>query len=140
MLCITGLPEGSEECNFREFLGHRLDTELLGLIYYCTLEQSGTTCFLNFITHKAMKDARNVLKNSNYRGSKLRIEAAYDITRTELVNTSLGKSLGEEDEAPPLSFFLSNSDVRVNLVIMMMVWLITVFDFYLIGFLVNTFE
>jgi len=37
-------------------------------------------------------------------------------------------------------FFLSNSDVRANLVIMTMVWLITVFDFYLIGFLVNTFE
>ena len=49
----------------------------------------------------------------------------------------------EEDgieKAPPLSFYLSFEDVQVNLVIMVLVWLITVFDFYLIGFLVNTFE
>ena len=62
-----------------------------------------------------------------------------DITRTELVTTSLNISL-KDDAIPPLSFFLSKSDILNNLVIMILVWLITVFDFYLIGFLVNTFD
>ena len=62
-----------------------------------------------------------------------------DITRTELVTTSLNISL-KEDGIPPLSFFLKKSEIVNNLVIMVLVWLITVFDFYLISFLVNTFD
>ena len=41
---------------------------------------------------------------------------------------------------PPLSFYLTKPDIKNNLIIMVFVWLITVFDFYLVGFLVNTFE
>ena len=90
-----------------------------------------------------MKDARNVLKKSvrstvNFCDSK--VESAVDITRTELISQKLGTEVSEKDDTPPLSFFLSSADLRVNLVIMVMIWLITVFYFYLIGFLVNTFE
>lgn len=143
VLRIMGLPYGSDETEFREFLAYRLEPELLGLVYYCTLEESGTVCYLNFITHKAMHDAKNALKNTNFNRHAIEVDPAYDITRTELIATTLKKPMpaeGETDEAPPLSFFLSFTDVKINIVIMVFVWLITVFNFYLIGFLVNTFE
>ena len=90
-----------------------------------------------------MHDAKTALKNTNFNRHPLEVDPAYDITRTELIANTLKKPMpadGETDEAPPLSFFLSFTDVKINLVIMVFVWLITVFDFYLIGFLVNTFE
>ena len=45
----------------------------------------------------------------------------------------------EKDQVAPLSYWLSKPDVAVNLFVMIVVWLITVFDFYLINFLMNTF-
>ena len=63
-----------------------------------------------------------------------------NITRTELVATALNIPLPDEDGVPPLTFYLSKPAIVNNLIIMIFVWLITVFDFYLIGFLVNTFE
>jgi len=45
-----------------------------------------------------MYDARKVLKSANYYGSKLEIEAAYDITRTELISTTLQKPMDEDDD------------------------------------------
>ena len=73
------------------------------------------------------------------------MQAAYDITRTELIATALDKPLISDDqngdvETAPISFYLGKSDVRVNLIIMVFVWLITVFDFYLLSYLLNTFD
>ena len=136
VLCIRDLPVGTSEEKFREFIGERLDDELLGLIYYCTMDEDGTSCYISFITHRAMKDARSILKKGIYSGVKYQVESA-DIDRAELISQKLNKPL---DDTPPLSFFLSSQDLCVNLVIMVMIWLITVFDFYLVGFLVNTFE
>ena len=87
-----------------------------------------------------MHEAKASIKNATFQGNKINIDAAYDITRSNLIATTLNKPTNEAEEAPTLSFFLSYSDIRVNLVIMMIVWLITVFNSYLISFLVNTFE
>ena len=95
-----------------------------------------------------MKDAKSALKKSQFNGRQILINAAHDITRTDLVASSLNQPVSDcnqdqsdaEDDIAPLSFYMGKTDVKVNLTIMVFVWLITVFDFYLIGFLVNTFD
>jgi len=87
-----------------------------------------------------MREAKAKLSQAIYKRNKRVKTVAEDVTRTELVSTALNITIEEDDGIPPLSFWLSKSDVVSNLVIMMMVWLITVFNFYLIGFLVNTFD
>ena len=68
--------------------------------------------------------------------------ANQDVTRTELVATSLQIEIVDDksDEVPPLSYWLSKPELRTNLSIMILVWLFTVFNNYLLGFLVNTFD
>ena len=80
-----------------------------------------------------------MLNKKEFHGHKVKVQTE-DITRTELVATALHIPLPDDDQVPPLSFYLSKPDVSNNLLIMVLVWLITVFDFYLVGFLVNTFE
>lgn len=137
---VSGLPEGTEETNFREWLGEKLPQELLGLVYHVAMVEDGESCYLSFITHKAMREAKSKLGQVQFsRNNKVTVSAE-DITRTELVATALNITIGDDDGIPPLSFWLSKSDVVTNLIIMVFVWLITVFNFYLIGFLVNTFD
>ena len=102
------------------------------------MADDGKSCYISFILHKTMRDAKSKISNLKYNKKAVDVSAD-DITRTELVETALNVTI-EEDSAPPLSFFMSRSEVKNNLVIMIFVWLITVFDFYLIGFLVNTFD
>ena len=45
-----------------------------------------------------------------------------------------------EDKVAPISYWMSKPDVVINLIVMIFIWLFTVFDFYLINFLMNTFE
>jgi hypothetical protein len=107
------------------------------------MDQSGTVCYVSFITHKSMREAKSSLSKAQFNGQPVQTNAAYDITRKDLIATALNKPLtdgDDDDSVAPLSFYLGKSDVKVNLVIMVFVWLITVFDFYLIGFLVNTFD
>jgi len=89
-----------------------------------------------------MKDAKSSLSKAQFNGQQIKTHSAYDITRKDLIATALNKPLGEDgdDDIAPLSFYLGKTDVKINLVIMVFVWLITVFDFYLISFLVNTFD
>lgn len=136
---VDGLPEGTQEASFREWLGDKLTQELIGLVYYISMTHDGQSCYISFITHKAMREAKSMLGQAQFKKAKKLQVSTEDITRTELVTTSLNISL-KEDSIPPLSFFLKKSEILNNLVIMVTVWLITVFDFYLIGFLVNTFD
>ena len=86
-----------------------------------------------------MREAKSMLNKKEFHGHKIKVQTE-DITRTELVATTLQIPLPDDDQVPPLSFYMSKPDVSNNLLIMVLVWLITVFDFYLVGFLVNTFE
>ena len=47
----------------------------------------------------------------------------------------------EDDENfGSLTYFLRKRNIRINLSIMIPVWLITTFNYYLIQFLINTFD
>ena len=85
-----------------------------------------------------MRDAKSKIGRTRYFGRQVTCETP-DVTRTDLVCTKLNVPRAGE-EVPPLSFYLGKTDVVVNLICMVSVWLITVFDFYLINFLVNTFD
>ena len=114
----------------------------MGLVYHFALSEDGSVCYVSFITHKTMREAKSRLNKATFDAMQVTVEAE-DITRSELVATALNLPLpeGKTDESvPPLSFYLGKSDVVVNLCIMVFVWLFTVFNFYLIGFLVNTFD
>ena len=126
------------------WLGEKLRDELSGLVYHVAMEEDGTACYVSFITHKAMREAKSKLSQARFSQGGTNDEqqvkvTTEDITRTELVATALNISL-TDDAIPPLSFFLSKFAIVKNLVIMMFVWLITVFNFYLVCFLVNTFD
>ena len=86
-----------------------------------------------------MREAKSKLSQAKYTKDNQVKVTAEDITRTELVATALNISL-TDDAIPPLSFFLTKFAIVKNLIIMMFVWLITVFNFYLVCFLVNTFD
>ena len=46
----------------------------------------------------------------------------------------------QKNEAPPTSYYLKQRQIFVNLVMMSIVWLATVFGYYLILSLINTFD
>jgi len=137
---VSGLPEGTDETKFRLWLGEKLPQELLGLVYYVAMVEGGESCYLSFITHKAMREAKSKLSQVKFLHNNKVTVTAEDITRTELVATALQITIEDDNGIPPLSFWLSKADVVTNLIIMIFVWLITVFNFYLVGFLVNTFD
>ena len=107
------------------------------------MEEDGSACYVSFITHKAMREAKSKLSQARFSQEGTNEQqvkvTAEDVTRTELVATALNISL-TDDAIPPLSFFLTKFAIMKNLVIMMFVWLISVFNFYLVCFLVNTFD
>lgn len=138
VMMLSGLQAGTSEHKFREWLALNLPQELSGLIYHIAMTEDGRACYVSFITHKAMREAKTKLNKLVFKRSMVR-SSAEDITRTELVATALNISI-QDDEVPPLSFWLSKPDIFSNLVIMAFVWAITVSDFYLISFLVNTYE
>ena len=109
------------------------------MVYHVAMDEAQGTCFVSFITHKDMREAKSLLTKSRLAGQSVSVSTP-DVTRTELVATALNLPAPEDENVPPLSFYLSKPDVVANMSIMVLVWLITVFDFYLIGFLVNTFD
>ena len=46
----------------------------------------------------------------------------------------------QKNEAPPVSYYLKQRQIFVNLLMMSVVWLATVFGYYLILSLINTFD
>ena len=44
------------------------------------------------------------------------------------------------EEAPPLMFYLRQKVVLINLIIMIIIWATSTFDYYLVGFLIVTFD
>ena len=58
---VSGLPEGTEEMSFREWLGDKLPQELIGLVYHIAMTHDGESCYISFISHKAMKEAKSKL-------------------------------------------------------------------------------
>lgn len=143
MLKVTNLPPSFTEGDFRSWLGAKLPDELLGSVYYVAHEESTTSswstssCYVSFITYKTMLDAKSYISKCSFGDHKLKCTLP-DVTRNDLISTTL--KMTAADEVPPLAFYLGKSDVVINLACMVCVWLITVFDFYLISFLVNTFD
>jgi len=136
---VTGLPANTLEEDFRKWLGGVLSADLVGLIYHIAMEESNGSCYVSFVTHKAMREAKSKLSKTSYKRHFIEVSTP-NVTRNDLVCTALNLPLTVDDGVPPLSFYLSKPDVVTNLICMVFVWLITVFDFYLIGFLVNTFD
>ena len=133
---MCGLPASATEADVKKWLALALSNELLGQIYYIAMDEVSHSCYVTFITYKLMRDAKQSLARTRYFGKEVTLETP-DVTRNDLVCTKLNVP---KDNLPPLSFFLSKTDVVVNLICMTSVWLITVFNFYLINFLVNTFD
>ena len=50
------------------------------------------------------------------------------------------KDSDKQEEAPPVMYYLKDRKIAINMAIMMIVWLTASLDFYLITYLVNTFE
>ena len=66
-----------------------------------------------------------------------------DITRMELARVALKLPLEidrKEEFSPTLSMWLSKGEVFVNLLIMMYIWLITIFNFYLLTYVMTSFD
>ena len=59
---ISGLPSGTRENVIRRWLAQNLPSNMAGLIYHCALEESGEVCFVSFILHRLMLDAKKHLK------------------------------------------------------------------------------
>ena len=82
--------------------------------------------------------------SKNCRRSGIKVSLTSQVTSSsELVGVAMNTyDIVDDsaDEIAPLSYWVSKPDVAVNLFVMILVWLITVFDFYLINFLMNTFS
>ena len=111
VMMVSGLPVGTEETKFREWLGDNLPQELIGLVYHLAMVEDGGSCYVSFITHKAMREAKSKLNHALFKPSKKVTVSAEDITRKELVATALNITIEEDDGIPPLSFWLSKADV-----------------------------
>ena len=68
VLKITGLPSGTGENTMRKWLARNLTSEMSGLIYHCAVEQAGEVCYVSFITHKLMLDAKKRLRSCQFHG------------------------------------------------------------------------
>ena len=87
-----------------------------------------------------MREAKSIIDRSNKLGN-CSATVASDITKNDLLGASLNREItADKEKVAPLSYWMSKPDVVVNLIVMIFIWLFTVFDFYLINFLMNTFE
>ena len=64
-----------------------------------------------------------------------------EIVLTKTYHENIATDEGyEKSEVPPASYYLKQRQIFVNLVMMSIVWLATVFGYYLILSLINTFD
>ena len=64
-----------------------------------------------------------------------------EIVLTKTYHENIATDEGfEKNETPPVSYYLKQREIFVNLVMMSIVWLATVFGYYLILSLINTFD
>ena len=50
----------------RFWLGEKLRDELSGLVYHVAMEEDGSACYVSFITHKAMREAKSKLSHARF--------------------------------------------------------------------------
>lgn len=64
-----------------------------------------------------------------------------DKARVAMAEQQRNKSVSDKTkETPPVMFYLRQKRLLTNMLIMMVVWLTSSLDYYMITFLVNTFD
>ena len=63
---VSGLPTGTKENAIRKWLASNLPSDMVGLVYHCAFQASGEVCYVSFITHKLMRDARSRLNKTRF--------------------------------------------------------------------------
>lgn len=59
---------------------------------------------------------------------------------SEKIKGMLDENKEKFEESPPMSYFLKQKTILINLIVMIVIWTVSSFDYYFIGFLVVTFE